>query len=56
MSKAIAVFLRRGSKWNPDKPVREQAFWDDHARFMDSLFEAGAVILGGPSQMVVARW
>ena len=48
MKKAIAVFLRPGSKWNPDKPVREQAFWDDHARFMDSLFDAGAVILGGP--------
>ena len=48
MKKAIAVFLRPGSKWNPDKPVREQAFWDDHARFMDSLFEAGTVILGGP--------
>lgn len=48
MRKAIAVFLRPGSKWNPDKPVREQAFWDDHAQFMDSLFEAGAVILGGP--------
>ena len=46
--KVIAVFLRRGSRWNPDKPVREQAYWDDHARFMDSLFEAGKVILAGP--------
>jgi uncharacterized protein len=48
MKKAIAVFLRPGSQWNPDKQVREQAYWDDHARFMDSLFEAGEVILGGP--------
>jgi uncharacterized protein YciI len=46
--KTIAVFLRPGSKWNPDLPVREQAYWDDHARFMDSLFEAGTVRLGGP--------
>jgi uncharacterized glyoxalase superfamily protein PhnB/uncharacterized protein YciI len=48
MRKTIAVFLRPGSKWNPDKPVREQAFWDDHARFMDALFDAGIVVLGGP--------
>lgn len=46
--KTIAVFLRRGSRWNPDLPVREQAYWDDHARFMDALFDAGTVIMGGP--------
>ena len=45
---AIAVFRRPGSRWNQDKPVREQLYWDDHARFMDSLFEAGKVILAGP--------
>jgi uncharacterized protein YciI len=48
MEKTIAVFLRHGSQWNQDLPVREQAYWDDHARFMDDLFDAGAVILGGP--------
>lgn len=48
MKKTIAVFLQPGSRWNPDKPVRQQAYWDDHARFMDALFEAGEVILGGP--------
>jgi uncharacterized protein YciI len=48
MKKAIVVFLRPGSQWNPDKSVREQAYWDEHARFMDSLFEADKVILGGP--------
>ena len=46
--KTIAVFLRPGAQWNPDLPVREQAYWDEHARFMDSLFEAGTVLLGGP--------
>lgn len=46
--RTIAVFLRPGSRWDYDKPVREQAYWDDHARFMDSLFESGKVILGGP--------
>lgn len=48
MKKAIAVFLHRGSQWNPDKPVREQAYWDDHARFMDALFDDGRVVLAGP--------
>jgi uncharacterized protein len=46
--KTIAVFLCPGSQWNPDLPVRQQAHWDEHASFMDALFEAGTVILGGP--------
>jgi uncharacterized protein len=48
MKKTIAAFLRPGSQWNPEKPVREQAYWEEHARFMDSLFEAGTILLGGP--------
>jgi hypothetical protein len=48
MAKTIAVFLRPGSRWNPALPVRQQAFWDEHARFMDALFDAGTVVLGGP--------
>jgi uncharacterized protein YciI len=48
MKKAIVVFRNRGARWNPDKPVREQAYWDEHARFMDSLFDDGRVILAGP--------
>jgi uncharacterized protein len=48
MMKTIAVFLSPGSKWNHDLPVREQAYWDEHARFMDALFDDGTVILAGP--------
>jgi uncharacterized protein YciI len=48
MMKTIAVFLRPGSNWNPELPVREQAYWDEHARFMDKLFDEGSVILAGP--------
>jgi len=48
MKKAVVVFMRRSSHWDPHKPVREQAYWDEHARFMDSLFDAGKVILAGP--------
>jgi hypothetical protein len=43
--KTIAIFQRHGSQWNPDLPVREQAYWDEHARFVDALFAAGTVIL-----------
>ena len=28
--------------------MREQALWDEHARFMDDLAETGFVVLGGP--------
>ena len=28
--------------------MREQAGWDEHARFMDALVEEGFVFLGGP--------
>lgn len=46
--KTIAVFLRPGPQWNPELPVRKQAYWDEHARFMDALFDAGRIILAGP--------
>ncbi len=48
MKNAVVAFMRRGSQWNPDKAVREQAYWDEHAQFMDALFDRGKVILAGP--------
>ena len=48
MKKTIAIFQRHGSQWNPDLPVREQAYWDEHARFVDALFATGTVIMAGP--------
>jgi uncharacterized protein YciI len=48
MKKAIALFQRHGSQWNPDLPVREQAYWEDHARFVDALFDAAKIIMAGP--------
>ena len=48
MTTYYATFLRPGTGWDPDKPVREQPYWDDHARLMDSLFESGVIILAGP--------
>lgn len=48
MKTYYAAFLRPAAQWNPDKPVREQQLWDEHASFMDGLFESGVVILAGP--------
>jgi hypothetical protein len=48
MTTYCAAFLRPGTSWNPDKTVREQPFWNEHTRFMDSLFEQGTIILAGP--------
>ena len=48
MTTLFAVRLRPGKLWNAALTVREQLFWDDHAHFMDTLFDAGMIILGGP--------
>jgi uncharacterized protein YciI len=48
MTTYYAAFLRPGSRWEPGKPVRQQPYWDDHARFMDGLFDSGVIVLGGP--------
>ncbi len=42
------VRLRRGGPWDWSLDMREQADWDEHARFMDHLVDAGFVVLGGP--------
>jgi uncharacterized protein YciI len=38
-----------GPNWDPAKPTREQAGWDPHAAFMDTLSEEGFVAFGGPA-------
>ena len=42
------VFRNPGPKWVPDVPSRQQPLWDEHAVFMDRLFEQGHIVLGGP--------
>ncbi len=46
--KHIAIFRALGPNWVEDTPMRQQPYWDEHAAFMDALFESGAVYLGGP--------
>lgn len=48
MKKTIALFLRPGPRWDHSKGVREQAYWDDHARFVDNLFARNLIMLAGP--------
>lgn len=42
------VRLRRGGPWDWSRDLREQAGWDEHARFMDGLTDGGFILLGGP--------
>lgn len=42
------VRLQRGGPWDWSRDLREQAGWDEHARFMDDLVDAGFILLGGP--------
>jgi hypothetical protein len=44
----FAVRLERGGPWDFSRDLREQDGWAEHARFMDSLVEAGFIVLGGP--------
>jgi len=46
--KLWVVHQERGGPWDWSKDMREQALWDEHARFMDELVETGFVVLGGP--------
>jgi uncharacterized protein YciI len=42
------VAYRPGPAWDHAKPRRDQAGWDAHAAFMDTLTEQRVVIIGGP--------
>ena len=37
-----------GVEWVAGKGAREQPLWDEHAAFMDDLFERRVIALGGP--------
>ena len=42
------VRLRRGGPWDWSRDMRQQAGWDEHARFMDGLVDSGFLLIGGP--------
>jgi uncharacterized protein YciI len=37
-----------GPAWDHSRPRREQDGWDQHAAFIGSLAEQGAIVVGGP--------
>lgn len=48
MRTLFLVFRQPGPAWVPGVPTRQQPLWDEHARFMDALFDAGRIVLAGP--------
>lgn len=48
MKNLFAVTLIKGHGWNAGKPMRSQAYWDEHAALMDQWTADGFILLGGP--------
>jgi hypothetical protein len=42
------VFRDPGPAWVPGRTTREQPGWEEHALFMDRIFDQGRIVLGGP--------
>lgn len=42
------VFRDPGPSWVKGVPTRQQPLWDEHAAFMDRLFDDGRIVLAGP--------
>lgn len=42
------MFRDPGPSWVPGVPTRQQPLWDEHAAFIDRLFEQGRIVLAGP--------
>jgi uncharacterized protein YciI len=46
--KTFLVIRSPGPRWVAGLGPRSQPLWDEHARFMDELFNGGLIVLGGP--------
>jgi uncharacterized protein len=44
----FAVTTAKGPSWLPDRGIRDQPGWAEHARFFDGLVDRGVVVMGGP--------
>jgi hypothetical protein len=44
----FVVINEQGPSWVDSRPMRDQKMWPEHAVFINSLTDAGFVILGGP--------
>lgn len=43
----FVVIRETGPNWDPARPLREQAAWDEHADFINLAAEDGLVLVGG---------
>jgi hypothetical protein len=43
MTRTFAVFRSPGPAWVAGTPTREQPLWNEHAMFIDNLFNAGYI-------------
>lgn len=48
MPKTFVVVCRPGPTWVAGKSSREQPYWNEHASYMEDLFQAGILKMGGP--------
>lgn len=44
----FVVISSAGQNRDLSKGVREQPFWDEHAKFIDRLVDEGFIFMGGP--------
>ena len=42
------MYREPGPGWVAGVPTREQPLWNEHAAFMDRIFEEGRIVLAGP--------
>jgi len=42
------IRVQRGGPWDFSKDMRQQDGWDDHAAYMDGIFDEGFLLLAGP--------
>jgi uncharacterized protein YciI len=48
LSVHFAVIREQGPGWDFSRAMRDQAYWSEHATFINGVAEAGLLILGGP--------
>jgi len=48
LSTLFLVYRAPGPGWVAGVPTRSQPLWNEHAAFMDRLFDERRIVLGGP--------
>jgi uncharacterized protein YciI len=48
MKQTFVVLSVHGPERDTSRGVREQDYWDEHAAFIDGLYDSGFIRLGGP--------